>query len=106
MLIKSTEAKKMDKPPPGYIAGISRGDTGFITRLDVGPMEIDPRLNDLKTSNNHRAGQRSKAIEQQNFDLLARPIENQEFDQWSGYTINIFKNTKYTQDDKGNLNNI
>ena len=24
-------------PPPGYIAGIGRGATGFVTRSDLGP---------------------------------------------------------------------
>ena len=24
-------------PPPGYVAGLGRGATGFITRTDIGP---------------------------------------------------------------------
>lgn len=27
-------------PPPGYIAGLGRGATGFITRSDLGPSQI------------------------------------------------------------------
>ena len=34
------------QPPPGYVAGIGRGATGFTTRSDVGPslLEEDPLL--------------------------------------------------------------
>lgn len=34
-------------PPPGYIAGLGRGATGFITRTDVGPAKKD---NEIKVS--------------------------------------------------------
>lgn len=27
-------------PPPGYIAGLGRGATGFITRSDLGPARL------------------------------------------------------------------
>jgi pre-mRNA-processing factor 6 len=27
-------------PPPGYVAGLGRGATGFITRSDIGPARI------------------------------------------------------------------
>lgn len=27
-------------PPPGYVAGIGRGATGFTTRGDLGPTQI------------------------------------------------------------------
>lgn len=26
-------------PPPGYVAGLGRGATGFITRSDLGPAQ-------------------------------------------------------------------
>ena len=98
MLIKSSEAKKLEKPPPGYVPGISRGDTGFITRLDVGPMNIDPRLNNLKTTNNYRGGPQHRNMDNPE---MGRPMESGEFDRWSGYSMNIFRSSKYTNDDKG-----
>ena len=101
MLIKSSEAKKLDKPPPGYVPGISRGDTGFITRLDVGPMNIDPRLNDLKTSNNYRHSGTQITSRMGGAETWNQPQERGEFDQWSGYSINIFQSNKYTKEDQG-----
>ena len=98
MLIKSSEAKKMEKPPPGYVPGISRGDTGFITRLDVGPMNIDPRLNNLKTTNNYRGPQNRGTGD---IPDMPRPMDSNEFDRWSGYSMNIFRSSKYTNDDRG-----
>jgi tetratricopeptide (TPR) repeat protein len=94
----------MDKPPPGYVPGISRGDTGFITRLDVGPMNIDPRLNNLKTTNNYRNGNQNRNMGE-NSDM-PRPMDSGEFDRWSGYSMNIFRSSKYTNDDKGKFNSF
>ena len=89
----------MDKPPPGYVPGISRGDTGFITRLDVGPMDIDPRLNNLKTTNNYRNSSQHKAAVSDEVPIAKK------FDEWSGYSfsMNIFRSSKYTADDRGNF---
>lgn len=32
-------------PPPGYIAGLGRGATGFITRSDLGPVRANEPKN-------------------------------------------------------------
>jgi pre-mRNA-processing factor 6 len=37
------------KPPPGYIAGLGRGATGFITRSDVGPSKV-PEVTNIQTA--------------------------------------------------------
>lgn len=103
MLIKSSDAKKFEKPPPGYVPGISRGDTGFITRLDVGPMNIDPRLNDLKTSNNYRHSGAQMTSRMGGTESWTQPQETGVFDEWSGYSMNIFQTNKYTKEDKGSF---
>jgi len=40
------------KPPPGYVAGLGRGATGFTTRSDIGPARqvvgaTERKLNDF-----------------------------------------------------------
>lgn len=37
-MLRRIDFKKMDKPPPNYVPGLSRGDKGFITQLNKGPI--------------------------------------------------------------------
>ncbi len=37
-MIRRSDFKKLKKPPKNYIPAISRGDTGFVTKLNIGPM--------------------------------------------------------------------
>lgn len=42
-------------PPKGYIAGLGRGATGFITRSDLGPAQIPNNANVLDNNANEDA---------------------------------------------------
>ena len=35
-MLRKIDFKKLDKPPSNYIPGISRGDVGFLTNLELG----------------------------------------------------------------------
>lgn len=35
-MLRKIDFKKMKTPPPNYVPGLSRGDIGFITNLDLG----------------------------------------------------------------------
>lgn len=37
-------------PPKGYVAGLGRGATGFITRSDLGPARIPENAQPIKPS--------------------------------------------------------
>ena len=34
-MLRKIDFKKMKQPPPNYVPGLSRGDTGFITALNI-----------------------------------------------------------------------
>ena len=38
---KKFDPKALGKAPIGYIPGVSRGTSGFMTRSDIGPMMTD-----------------------------------------------------------------
>lgn len=48
------------QPPPGYVAGIGRGATGFTTGADTGAVDIDAENADISDDELHFGGLRSK----------------------------------------------
>lgn len=49
-----------EQPPPGYVAGIGRGATGFTTSADTGVVDFDGENGDVSDDELHFGGLRSK----------------------------------------------
>lgn len=84
------------KPPPGYVAGLGRGATGFTTRSDIGPARAAVGGNqDMVTGVGRGAGmaQEQAPPPQQNFS-------DANFNSWSGYEGSLFSNANYDVEDK------
>ena len=85
-------------PPPGYIAGLGRGATGFITRGDIGPSrsmgeviaEISgapPGLGKGRGRGNAPPGLSAQAPPENDNQITA----DRNFDDWNGYGDTIPK---------------
>lgn len=71
-------------PPAGYIAGLGRGATGFITRSDIGTA----RIPDAKK--NVQANEADEA----NYNTQAK------FDEWEGYSGALFSKGNLDDEDR------
>ncbi|KAL9655257.1 hypothetical protein ABK040_009031 [Willaertia magna] len=71
------------EPPPGYVAGIGRGATGFTTRSDIGPARVpsSTTTNGQEDDNNNNTINDNNTIIQQRSDIV--------FDKWDGYGENL-----------------
>lgn len=84
------------KPPPGYVAGLGRGATGFTTRSDIGPARLAVGASeDVVTGVGRGAGM---AVE----SAVAPPQDYSDanFNNWSGYEGSLFSNTAYDAEDR------
>ena len=68
---------KFDPRPPGYVPGLGRGATGFITRYDIGPAK-------------QQGGEEKKEEEYQ----------ESKYDTWNGYSTPLFSQSVYDEEDK------
>jgi len=93
-------------PPPGYVAGVGRGAVGFTTRSDIGParpMGVEETPAGVGRGRNPPPGfmQRGAVIntaateEKKEADL-----SESNFDEFSGYSENLFGGTSYDSEDK------
>lgn len=60
-------------PPPGYIAGLGRGATGFVTRSDLGPAARAATIVPVKQDDDDDAA-----------------YADNKFDSWEGYKGALF----------------
>ena len=82
-------------PPEGYVAGLGRGATGFITRGDIGPSRAgEQTLTDAKTGQQIPAGtgrgrgRGQPIIPAAKRDAEEGPINDADFDVWNGFEGN------------------
>ncbi|EFC49970.1 predicted protein [Naegleria gruberi] len=77
------------EPPPGYVAGIGRGATGFTTRSDIGPARLPSRFTQPQGSSSNSTTEEENEQE-----------TNQTFDEWSGYGGNILGRVTGVEDEE------
>lgn len=69
-------------PPAGYIAGLGRGATGFITRSDLGTARV-PETKNIQAAETEEA----------NYSEV-------KFDEWSGYSGALFAKGNLDEEDR------
>jgi pre-mRNA-processing factor 6 len=69
----------LDMPAPaGYVAGVGRGEVGFVTRSDIGPAGAMPDEKNFKTKVVRRYEDEGETIEDENQELRFEDAENEE----------------------------
>lgn len=87
------------KPPPGYVAGLGRGATGFTTRSDIGPARTAPDLPEKVPGAPPRKDPEEEE-EEEGDDKEKSYDENQTFDEFEGNDVGLFASAEYDEDDK------
>lgn len=83
----------LDLPaPPGYVAGVGRGATGFTTRSDIGPARDDTDITDDRHA--HPMKKKKDDDEDEEVDL-----NEANYDEFSGYGGSLFSKDPYDKDD-------
>lgn len=90
------------RPPPGYVAGLGRGATGFTTRSDIGPARAAPDLPDRVPGVPAAAPRKEEeeGEEEDEKDKEKKYDENQKFDEFEGNDVGLFASGEYDEDDK------
>ena len=70
-------------PPPGYVPGVGRGATGFVTRSDLGPAARTANL---------------VAVKQSEADEAA--YSDNKYNSWEGYRGALFGKEQLDEEDK------
>ena len=85
------DPKAIGKMPEGYIPGIDRGDHGFMTRNDLGPMLSDAQT----TINNARAlaEQRQNRSRNKEDGTDSAILNDSRGDSWNGTEEPLFQKT-------------
>lgn len=88
----------LGKPaPPGYIAGVGRGATGFTTRSDIGPARESSGAGPSSAA----ADKRLAAARQAEEDEEGEYLNDNNYDEFTGYGGSLFnKEDPYEEDDK------
>jgi len=78
-------------PPEGYIAGLGRGATGFITRGDIGPSRLNEQtFTDAKTGQTISSIGAPPGLSRGNGAKAPQvvdegPSNDAQFDEWNGF---------------------
>jgi len=81
--------------PPGYIAGVGRGASGFTTRSDIGPAR------EAASSSAGDDGQPRKILKRSNDDDEEEEYLNESnYDEFAGYGGSLFNKDPYEEDDE------
>lgn len=94
--------------PPGYVAGIGRGASGFTTRSDIGPAReaiaaaaAAAVAAAASSSNSHDDGPSRKIARRANDDDEEEEYLNEtNYDEFAGYGGSLFNKDPYDEDDK------
>lgn len=84
------------QPPPGYVAGLGRGATGFTTRADIGPARQAAATEGEILSGIGRGAGMPAPVD----PMLQNPEAANTYNTWSGYDDQLFSNQAYDQEDK------
>ena len=80
--------------PPGYVAGVGRGATGFTTRSDIGPARDDTDITDDRHAHPMKAPKKKDEDGEEEEDL-----NEANFDEFAGYGGSLFSKDPYDKDD-------
>jgi pre-mRNA-processing factor 6 len=86
------------KPPPGYVAGLGRGATGFTTRSDIGPARQAVGMGDGNIA--PPGFGRGMGMPGSEDPLNIPEFGEGTFNQWSGYEGSLFANAAYDNEDR------
>lgn len=96
--------------PPGYVAGIGRGASGFTTRSDIGPAREMAAAAALAANsagsssssnvNANDSGQARKMIKRTNDDDEEEYLNESNYDEFAGYGGSLFNKDPYEPDDE------
>ncbi|XP_055343399.1 pre-mRNA-processing factor 6-like [Paramacrobiotus metropolitanus] len=85
----------LDLPaPPGYVAGVGRGATGFTTRSDIGPARDDTDITDDRHAHPMKKKNKDDDADEEDEDL-----NEANYDEFSGYGGSLFSKDPYDKDD-------
>lgn len=91
-MISKSDFRRLNNPPKNYIPGLSRGDTGFITRTDISSRETQKREGDKLIELQKQLQNRSaNATDPVNFN-------DENYDKWQGF-INFKLNNDNADDE-------
>ena len=102
-------------PPEGYIAGLGRGATGFITRGDIGPSRLGQTVTETAAAlpglgRGRGRGAPAAVIAQSQFVVDKQddaPTNDKDFDTWHGYqNTRVFQQQPTESIDQNNPINI
>lgn len=89
--------------PPGYVAGVGRGATGFTTRSDIGPARDDTDITDDRHAHPMK---KKKEDEEGGASGGGAPERDEEedlneanYDEFTGYGGSLFSKDPYDKDD-------
>ena len=80
--------------PPGYVAGVGRGATGFTTRSDIGPARDDTDI----TDDRHAHPMKKKKDDEEGADE-EEDLNEANYDEFAGYGGSLFSKDPYDKDD-------
>lgn len=96
--------------PPGYVAGIGRGATGFTTRSDIGPAREAANMaaaaamaNTSRVVGTTDDGQARKALKKSSKDDEDdedQYLNDSNYDEFAGYGGSLFNKDPYEEDDE------
>lgn len=87
--------------PPGYVAGVGRGATGFTTRSDIGPArEVVPVASSSASEDGAGPSRKATALAKRNDDDDDDYLNESNYDQFAGYGGSLFNKDPYEQDDE------
>lgn len=79
--------------PPGYVAGIGRGATGFTTRSDIGPAREFPNKDGESKHKTFKAPKKNDSDDEEDFN-------DNNYDDFAGYKSSLFSKEPYEQEDE------
>jgi pre-mRNA-processing factor 6 len=79
--------------PPGYVAGVGRGATGFTTRSDIGPARDDTDITDDRHAHPMKAKKKDDEGDEE------EDLNEANYDEFSGYGGSLFSKDPYDKDD-------
>lgn len=85
--------------PPGYVAGIGRGATGFTTRSDIGPAREAAASSAGPSTSHSRGGQGTKRGGNDDDDE-DEDLNESNYDEFAGYGGSLFSKDPYEEDDE------
>ncbi|XP_065843636.1 pre-mRNA-processing factor 6-like [Oscarella lobularis] len=86
--------------PPGYVAGIGRGATGFTTRSDIGPARDASDAPEDRYTKGATTAARPPGFHRDDEEDDNEDLNDSNFDEFAGYGGSLFSSGPYDKDDE------